>query len=1269
MKHLLGILGVMTFTGHLLWAASVTKVDIQKKSTIKRPKIRTDEAFQTEKAKVLAKRRSLLIQDVREALRRVKDKDQNIELKHRLANLYIEEFKFQAQQGADARAYLQKAQGLFKELAQLGPQFQRHDEVLFQLAQSYLEFGQIDQAHQVFTALLAQHPNSPFKDEAYLQLADYSFDKGQFRKALEYFSKLIENPQSPLLLYAYYKSAWASYNLSQLNDSLNWFKKVIETEEVRGNSSHSLALKKEAVRDVCLPLADLKKYQEGIAFYREQGDPTHRKGLECLASLSQERGDSNESIELYQQLLQLDNHYAGNPEYSLSIIDIHRKHSKHPETLSALDDAMSVYLGESSWKEIFSSDPKVMESVRSSFESTTRKTALDIHAVGQKTKNPHLYQTARQFYQLYLKYFPLTLEASKAQFYLAEIDYKEKQFDSAATGYYAVFKNPQSGAELKLTALNYALMASSAQINQERKESGKSELTGITHKKRNQEEGDEQVPYSSTEDRFFSIGDEFLSQYPQDKKAPEVLFQMAYLRYLHHDNKLAYQSFWKLVQKYPAHTTATYAGLLLLDILNQKSDYTNMIAACKKLLSTPQLNQEKFKGEVSDILRKSELKQIAALEADKQFEIAAKAYLAYDQKYGSQDLALKEKALFNAAACFSQAGDSEKALGTREAFLKQFPQSKLRADLLLQVAKSYEAITDFAKAAHYFELFHRENPQHAQSQESLRLAGFYFWGSGQRDRAEQILWESLRKYPSSKEMISKDLLEFYDTEQLFSQKQDFLLNARAMKGVSFGDYLYFTLELADLKDATQPGKANGFWTEADTLVEKYPSALLESKKGAELMGRVLLRRVEKRIQNFDSVRLKLPQAQLEKSLALKMRMLKELEGELAKIAKLGGDSGLGALFYISKSYEALAREIQEAPVPSELTGEQLDIYRTELQKQMVLPFREKSLGFAQTCLDKAQELMLNSQWTGFCYTQASRLAPESHRWVRTYTLPPFVISFLSTQEQKAPISNSHFQSSVLFQERLKEKAYSISHEAVSLISYQPLTEKRLEDFPLSRTIAETASLDQQWKALNTLRIHNPTEAIRALKGVIRKNPDAVSFHNLLALAHLEANEYEKAKVTWLSLLARGISSPAIQNNLGVLEALKGNLTTASSFFAQAAQENHAEALINQGLIALGAHNGSAALLHFEKALEVEPLAIAEMGRGIAALQATPGEEAQDRAKALCKQFSSELWMDKQCAEFDASRTVTREETRDLQEVSEQRIRIQVAEPSALPDLE
>ncbi|NBV50864.1 hypothetical protein EBR78_06560, partial [bacterium] len=62
-------------------------------------------------------------------------------------------------------------------------------------------------------------------------------------------------------------------------------------------------------------------------------------------------------------------------------------------------------------------------------------------------------------------------------------------------------------------------------------------------------------------------------------------------------------------------------------------------------------------------------------------------------------------------------------------------------------------------------------------------------------------------------------------------------------------------------------------------------------------------------------------------------------------------------------------------------------------------------------------------------------------------------------------------------------------------------------------------------------------------------------------------------------------------------------------------------------------------------------------------------EAQDRVKALCKQFSSELWLEKQCAEFDASQTITREETRDLQEVSEKRIRIQVAEPSALPDLE
>jgi TolA-binding protein len=596
------------------------RVNVQKRSFVRQPSIRNLESYQTEKAKLLAKRRQSLILDIKQALKAIKDKEQQDEFQHRLANLYLEEYKYQTANGIRSKEFIQKAYGIFKELSSRSGQSPRADEITFQLGQLALELGQTAKAQEAFLTLVQKHPSSPFVDESTLQIADYAFEQSDFTTAIKHFSSLASKPDSSLFLYAHYKLAWAYYNLGKINLTLQHFLIVINEETAVTQSGHSIALKKESVRDVCLPFADLKKYQEGYAFYLGQDENYTRSGIECLASLAQERGDWRPAIDLNNKLLNMEPHFIKNPDYSLALIEIYRGRDKREEVHQTLSGALTNYFGDSTWREIFSSDIKVFNSFKTTFEEVTRKLTLETHSVGQKTKNLTIYTHARNLYHLYLTHFSQSPEAPKMQFYLAEILFKQKDYANASESYFGVYQNPSSTPELKKESLFNALLSNSALVNEERKKRGQTEVNSKTHSKRTAASDDSFIEYSESELSFIRQAEEFSGVYKKDEKAPDLLFQVAYLKYLHHDNEKANQDFWILISIYPSHPKSKHAGLLILDIYHQQEDFPQMVASSKRLLQNSSLQEKEYKAQVTDILRKSELKLISALEGQEKYK-------------------------------------------------------------------------------------------------------------------------------------------------------------------------------------------------------------------------------------------------------------------------------------------------------------------------------------------------------------------------------------------------------------------------------------------------------------------------------------------------------------------------------------------------------------------------------------------------------------------------------------------------------------------------
>ena len=140
----------------------------------------------------------------------------------------------------------------------------------------------------------------------------------------------------------------------------------------------------------------------------------------------------------------------------------------------------------------------------------------------------------------------------------------------------------------------------------------------------------------------------------------------------------------------------------------------------------------------------------------------------------------------------------------------------------------YESTADFAKAATYFSLYHTDYPKSDQSAAALRLSGLYFWGSDQNEKAEAAMLRYLSLFPQDRAHAEKDLLDFYSSQNEYDRHMRYLLEARAQKGVSFSDYLDYTLKLADLKESHTGKEATQFWNEAKGLLEKYSKILSES---------------------------------------------------------------------------------------------------------------------------------------------------------------------------------------------------------------------------------------------------------------------------------------------------------------------------------------------------------------------------------------------------------------------------------------------------------
>jgi Tfp pilus assembly protein PilF/TolA-binding protein len=797
-------------------------------------------------------------------------------------------------------------------------------------------------------------------------------------------------------------------------------------------------------------------------------------------------------------------------------------------------------------------------------------------------------------------------------------------------------------------------MSLDRQLNLDRKKAGLAEINNKLTSKlaEKQDVALELAPYSEVETKFLTIAEEYLENYPKSKDAADVIYESAYLQYTHHDFAKSYKNFWTLVQRYPSHETAYTSAGLILDILNRRKDYERLVAACKRFLETPALNKATFRTDVADILRHGELKRIQVVEEGGQYKEAADQYIEYTKAYGHQDEALFEKALYNASVDYTKASLFLRAVETQEQFLRRFPKSALRESMYLQVAKTYELFATFEKAAYYYEQFAQIYPTNPQAKTAQRLAGLYYWGAGNTDKAEAVMLSYMKLHPEDRKTEEKDLLDVYETDGAMDKLIAYYMRVRAEKGVAASEYVGASLRIAEIQAKKTGSIPNRLMEEALKTAEVYAKDMMASPKGVETLAKLRFWAASRQEDTFNNIKLELPQKQLEINLQRKMSMMKELERLYTRVAGLGsGEWGLGAIYKTAVVYRRMATEIQQAPVPSELTGEQVDLYRDQISKTFLKPFNDKALGLASQCLDKAQELNLLSSWTPKCYGLAAEIDPERHPMVRTFYLPPVQLSlmlpapkgkiapgtikqyaypffsfglFTPLPETRATASTSPDNSLMFGSASGLETSLGA---APTTITYRNLSNERTQILTsaLNSEKPADAKTAMSFSYLNLSRLLAPQRALSQIQAAIQRDPQNQPLHNLLGLTYLQMGNYAAAKVTWLSMVAQGIKNGAVWNNLGVLLEMQGRETAALDYFSEATlMPNPREAFNNLGFVSLKYRNGFEAKKQFEQALAIEKNEVTtQVGHAVALLQNGQLDPAKEKLVELNHKYKTD----------------------------------------------
>jgi len=781
----------------------------------------------------------------------------------------------------------------YRKILETYPNYERNDQVLYQMSRAYDEIGQPDQAMEVMDRLVAEYPYSRYVDEVHFRRGEYFFVRKRYLDAEGAYGAVITlGDSSPYYELALYKLGWSLYKQEFYDEALDKYVAMLDHRLAIGydfdatyDEDDELRVA-DTFRVISLSFSNLGGPEVVDEYFARHGARSYADKIYAnLGEFYFEKLRYEDAASVYKSFIRLNPYHKVSPHFSMRIVEIYDEADFPQLVVESKKEFATRYAVDAEYWQRFDIEdsPEVLGFLKTNLTDL----ANHYHALYQEEalaeQKPQSFAEASRWYHQFLYSFPSDTDTPQINYQLADLLLENGNYGEAAQEYertayeYAAHEQASAAGYAAIYAhredLKIATGAHALEVKQ------------------------------ATVDSSLRFADTF----PEHEQAPVVLGAAADDLYEMKNFPLAIESARKLIERYPG------AGKPLL-----RSAWAVVANSSIDIAEYP--DAEIAYGNVLALTDSDDESRPAIIDG-----LAAAIY-----KQGEQASLL---------------GDYRTAANHFLRIKERAPTSDIRSNAEYDAAAALMKLEDWKMASEVLEEFRRSHPEHELNKDATKQLAYIYREDGQTERSAAE-HERIAAEATDPELGRAALLtaaELYDEVHVIGD---------AVR--VYEQYVRDYPRPLDIAMETRNRLAEIFKGESD--YERY-YAVLDEMVGADgeagpdrtdrsryLAAKAALVLAEQTYQRFASLRLVQP---FEESLAEKQ---KRMDVAMAAFENLVGyevaEVTAAATFYLAEIYLEFSNALVNSERPAGLTEAEKVDYEMVIEEE-AYPFEERAIDVHQ----------------------------------------------------------------------------------------------------------------------------------------------------------------------------------------------------------------------------------------------------------------------------------------------------------------------------------
>ena len=830
---------------------------------------------------------------------------------------------------------IRKAIAHYARIQEKFPRYHAMDLVYFNSAYAWQQLNDDRQAENLFRKLIDNHPHSPLVPDSHLAVGEINFKARRYNVALESFKAIRAFPRARVYPYGLYKAAWTYYNLQDAAAGMGQLEEVVAFgRQVAANGWDSkLDLRKEALGDMTLFFGDVKKADQAVDYFIEQGQEIDASPyIMRLVEIYKRHARYGDVETILKGLLQKLPKSEAVASAHEELIWNYERTKKQAEAVAQLQ-AFDRYCESVTKLAVAPAEPAAKsegetQDCRAKIAETSKKLATKWHAIwkkfGETKEGGEIASSSEKAYRIYIKSAkPKEADLPTVRYAFAELMFARKFYREASDLYAAIQKDQMAGATVDPKVALGAAYA--AVVSLER-------AVGDKWNDRDEE-------------RFVELSDTYVRVHPKGPYVTEVRFKRAFIAYEKEKYEIAAPIFkqigWAPVEGKSGERVVKSQDLYL-DILNVRKDYKGIKEASRDLLKAGV--EASRTSHIEKIYREAYFAEIQQQEEKGETTVAIESYKRFAKEQSASDLA--PKAWWNASQLQFKSGDAVGGAETCHQLHKLFPQSPNVKDCLMKAAHTYEAIgrLDLASGV-VLDLAQVESEKAAHWRE---VAADFFALSGAKDKAYAMYLKLAEALKADAKALYLALLE---KAGAVAHDMD---DKKAMAQI---DGIYTAKGIEPQASRMVVEQAEKTFESGDLLkafnISKKIIARDDLPKDLLARARFIQARVLEDEYRKQSVKAKVER--IGTVLAIKTEKLEKAQKAFQSVIRYGDAVvSVRALRRLAHCYIDYAKTIRDISLPDTLTAAEQAEFRAETEK-LTIPMEEKGIEAMAQALETAKK--------------------------------------------------------------------------------------------------------------------------------------------------------------------------------------------------------------------------------------------------------------------------------------------------------------------------